>query len=223
MKQKNILRIIISILCVLVIYGITQKKAIQQSVSAYDGEIVTPESAQNADTTVKICAAFYSPFDEPSRDRYATITKRVVGRYGDYRRSPRTGHKHAGVDLRGEFSELVYAIGDGQVYEVFKSFPNRSVVLRHHMPDSTFLYSVYTHLEDITVMIGDWVNENASLGRLFTEEELEAADFGTANHVHLEIRTSYTDYGTASWRSMTMGELNKYCTDPLEFFREHLR
>jgi murein DD-endopeptidase MepM/ murein hydrolase activator NlpD len=206
-----------------VLYGITQKRAIKRSINAQDRVISAPAAEQRADTTVKICDSFYTPFDEPQRDSYETIKRRVVGRYGEYRRSPRVGHKHAGVDLRGEFSESVYAIGDGQVFEVFKSFPNRSVVLRHHMPDSSFLYSVYTHLEDITVMVGDWVNKNSALGRLFTEEELEASDFGTANHVHLEIRTSYSDYGTASWRSMSMDALNKYCMDPLAFFREYLQ
>jgi len=43
----------------------------------------------------------------------------MISRYGEFRTSYRRGHKHAGVDLKGDFNESVYPIGNGQVIRVF--------------------------------------------------------------------------------------------------------
>lgn len=148
--------------------------------------------------------------------------RRTIARYGDYRSSAKPGHKHAGIDLKGSYGEPVYAIGTGQVIEVFRSFPHRSIVVEHRLPDSSSIYSVYTHVAAVDVAVGDRVTEDSNLARIFTKEELGKADFGTPPHLHLEIRRSFEDRGSASWRSMTMEALNEYCRDPLEFFGRHL-
>jgi hypothetical protein len=75
---------------------------------------------------------------------------------------------------------------------------------------------------DVAVASGDDVDETTVLARLFDETELAEADFGTANHLHLEIRSSLDDGGEASGGSMNLAELNVYCRDPLPFFKRHL-
>jgi murein DD-endopeptidase MepM/ murein hydrolase activator NlpD len=169
-----------------------------------------------------ICRTFYTPYMETDRNKYSTLMRRLISRYGDYRSSPRRGHRHAGIDLRGDFNELVYPVGVGQVVDIFRSFPHKTIVIKHYLDGNHFRYSVYTHVEDIRVKVGDWVNENTALARLFDEDELIASDFGTLNHVHLEIRKSINDNGRASWTSMNMPDLNKFCVDPLEFFAAFL-
>ena len=165
-------------------------------------------------------AVVFSPFQEDDRQSLDALRLRIVGRYGDYRTSYRPGHLHAGIDLKGDFKETVYSIGEGEVLGVYGRFPNRSIVIGHTTVSGTDFFSVYAHLEDIRVIRGDRVDENTALGRLFTEEELVRADFGTPNHVHLEIRTSLEDDGRASTHSTTREELDRYCVDPWEFFRQ---
>lgn len=170
-----------------------------------------------------ICQEFYSPFNDSRRNSFASIERRLVGSYGEYRKSYKPGHLHAGIDLEGSFGEVVYAIGRGQVYMVFREFPHQTVIVKHQLPEDKLLFSVYTHVEEVKVVPGDWVDEQTPLARLFDEKELERANFGTPNHLHLEIRKSIQDGGRASYASMSRQELNKFCMDPMEFFKAHLK
>ena len=169
-----------------------------------------------------ICHDFFSPFSESDRQSFPLIKKRIVGVYGEFRRSYKPGHHHAGLDLWGAFNETVYPIGSGWVVRIFPGFPNRSVVVEHHLQDGRILYSMYVHIEDIKVEVGDWVNERTPLARVFSKEELERANFNTPNHLHLEIRKSLADSGRASYASMSMRALNTFCLDPLQFFKNIL-
>jgi len=169
------------------------------------------------------CYEFFSPFSESDRQSFPLIKKRVVGVYGEYRRSYKPGHHHAGLDLWGAFNETVYPIGYGWVVRVFREFPHRSVVVEHHLTDGDVLYSMYVHIEDIKVKVGDWVNERTALARVFNKKELEDAKFNTPNHLHLEIRKSLADRGRASYASMSIKALNRVCVDPLQFFKKALQ
>ncbi len=149
------------------------------------------------------------------------LKKRVISRYGDIRTSEKRGHKHAGIDVRGEFQEPVYPLGTGFVLSVSNKFPESAVVIEHRLPGGDRLYSKYVHFGGIIVSVGQVVDEKTLLGNLFSREELKRSGFKT-NHLHLEIRKTYSDKGSASSRSMTMKELNNYCIDPLEFLQKNL-
>jgi murein DD-endopeptidase MepM/ murein hydrolase activator NlpD len=183
------------------------------------GEESAGRPAQSQDDPRFVCREFFSPYLETDRKSLRLLRRRLCGRYGDYRRSYKPGHLHAGIDLRGDFEETVYPVGRGFVHLVFRDFPHKTVAIRHRLPDGSIFYSMYVHVEDIRVEEGDAVTEKTPLARLFNREELEQADFGNANHLHLEIRKSLEDGGWASASSMSMEELNIYCLDPLEFFR----
>lgn len=224
MTQRRILTGILLIVVLFALYVVARRQEIH-STSGSESNRLNRQAAVTEEQPVHplvLCTSVFTPFPEPARSDFSSIRRRVIGRYGDYRRSHRVGHKHAGIDLKGAFSEGVYPIGIGQVIEIFRSFPNKAIVIKHVLPDSSTTFSVYTHVEDISVDIGDWVSERTQIARLFTEEELQRADFGTSNHLHFEIRKSYDDHGRASWQSMTAEELDRYCQDPLEFFRAHL-
>jgi len=175
--------------------------------------VILPEPAVQRNITV------YSPFGESDRQSYETLRARVVGRYGDWRSSYKPGHLHAGVDLKGDYEETVHAIGRGSVLNVYGRFPNRSIIVEHQQADQVWSYAIYVHIEDIKVKRGDRVDQDTVLGRLFTEDELQRSNFGTAVHLHMEIRKDLHDNGRASTHSMTRAELDRHCLDPLPFFR----
>ena len=179
----------------------------------------TPGESLTYSERMSVDLAVYSPFLDADRQNFKLLNRRIVGRYGDWRSSYMPGHLHAGIDMKGEFEEKVYAIGVGEVMGVYGRFPNRSVIVIHQPASAAWSYSQYFHLEDIKVRRGDRVDESTLLGRLFTEEELIRSDFGTDCHVHLEIRKNLLDNGRASTHSMTRADLNRHCLDPLEFFR----
>ena len=86
------------------------------------------------DLKASVKQEFYSPFDDSDRKSYESIKRRLVGSYGEYRKSYKPGHLHAGIDLEGSFNEKVYAIGYGQVWEIFRDFPHQTVIVRHNLP-----------------------------------------------------------------------------------------
>jgi len=173
--------------------------------------------------TDPVCHEFFSPLGDPDRRNFANLRQRVSGLYGEYRKSYMAGHLHAGIDINGPFKGQVQAVGKGRVYLVFRQFPHLSVAVEHILPDGSVLYSMYVHVMDVKVAVGDEVDETTVLARLFDAEELAKADFGTANHLHFEMRSSLDDGGWASASSMTLEALSRYCRDPLSFFKRHLR
>jgi murein DD-endopeptidase MepM/ murein hydrolase activator NlpD len=179
-----------------------------------------PEVYAPADHVLR---AIFSPLADPNRRSFANLRQRVSGLYGEYRKSYMPGHLHAGIDINGPFKDEVHAIGKGRVHLVFREFPHLSVAVEHTLPNGLVLYSLYVHVMDVQVAAGDEVDETTVLARLFDAEELARADFGTANHLHFEIRSSLDDGGWASASSMTLEALNRSCRDPLAFFKAQMR
>lgn len=150
---------------------------------------------------------------------YSKWSKKIIGRYGDHRKSYVQGHKHSGIDIQGNLGETVYPIANGTVVKIFREFPNQTIYIQHKIGENTIIFSVYIHVEDIQINTGDRVSEKTPIARIFNQEELAAADFGTPPHLHFEIRHNIDDRGEATFKSMTLKELNKYCIDPLIFFK----
>lgn len=173
--------------------------------------------------TISICEVFLSPLPETDRTDFSLLKKRLIGAYGDYRASYMPGHLHAGIDLEGDFEEKVFSIGRGEITHIFENFPHKTIAIKHLLPGGGSIVSVYTHVEDIRVEVGDQVTEETHLARLFTKEELEEAQFGTPNHLHLEIRKTYRDNGRASYTIKNREDLDIYCFDPLDFFKTKLK
>jgi murein DD-endopeptidase MepM/ murein hydrolase activator NlpD len=167
--------IILIILIGLLNTGFLQKNEGQNSTTLKNVSETKINQNLNSPTTPcspeKVSTELFSPFIEENRNKFTSIKNRIIGKYGDYRSSPLMGHRHAGIDLKGDFSENVYPIGSEKVKKVFRSFPHKTVVIKHYLANDDSLYSSYTHVEDIKVEINDWVNEDTALARLFTKEE----------------------------------------------------
>ena len=223
MSNNKIGMLIFTIMVVVVIFAFTQKSIVKDKMTTNSEQARKDlKDTESQKDSIFFCSQFYLPFKDVDRDKYKSLKTRIIGKYGDYRSSPLVGHLHAGIDMKGDFSEIVYPIGVGQVVDIFRSYPNKTVVIKHFVQNSDTIHSVYTHVEDVRVNVGDWITENIPIAQLFTEEELKLSDFGTLNHIHLEIRNSIQDGGRASWSSMSMSDLNKYCMDPLEFYNQYL-
>ena len=165
---------------------------------------------------------YFAPLGNERRADYHNLKNRIIGLYGENRNSYVQGHKHSGIDIKGCFNETVHPIGNGIVIDIFRDFPHKTIYIQHHKSEDILFYSVYIHVEDIQVNVGDYVSENSPIARIFNNEELALADFGKPPHLHFEIRHNIDDRGEATFKSMNITDLNEYCIDPLKFFEKSL-
>jgi murein DD-endopeptidase MepM/ murein hydrolase activator NlpD len=101
---------------------------------------------------------------------------------------------HTGVDIPAKPGTLVLAVGSGTVvwadWGLFSGAPDnysdpygRAVAIRHDFGyQSQPLYTIYAHMREVYVTIGQWVETGTALG--------EVGDTGvtTGPHLHLEVR-----------------------------------
>jgi len=165
---------------------------------------------------------YFSPLRSDGRICFRDCLSEIIGYYGEFRSSTKYGHLHAGIDIKGDFCDPIYSIGDGEVIAIFRDFPNKTVYIRHFEHGVTFT-STYIHVEDIQVQIGDFVSKSTVIGRIFNKYELHDSNFSTPPHLHLEIRHNLTDKGEATFSSMSLNELNRYCVNPITFFQKGTR
>ncbi len=164
---------------------------------------------------------FFTPYRDARRESFESIRARTISFFGDPRVTYVRGHKHSGIDLKGKFEEPVYAIGKGKVVDIHLAFPHLTVVVEHRLPDGSSVWSSYKHVEALKVKVGDAVDQETVIGRLFNRDEHKRSGFPEP-HMHFEIRRSIADGGAASWTTMTKEALNDCCVDPTLFFKEHL-
>ena len=166
-----------------------------------------------------LCTELYLPFVSfENRRSYYELCGRASDGFGAYRRR---GHKHAGLDIRADFNETVYAVGKGKVVKIFNAFPYKSVLLEHRLATGDVFYTVYIHIEDVLVSVGDRVDQNTPLARVFNQDEFKKSKF-IQNHLHFEIRKTIDDYRLLSIRCRTLEDLAIYFYDPMKFFQEYL-
>jgi murein DD-endopeptidase MepM/ murein hydrolase activator NlpD len=167
------------------------------------------------DALERVCLPFSSV---SNRNDLSEIKLRLLDGFGAYRTG---GHKHAGLDIEGKFNESVYAIGKGIVKAVYGKFPYATVLIQHYLTNGEIVYSAYTHIQGIAVVVGQFVDQNTLLGRLFSPEEYKAAGF-YRNHLHFEIRKTLEQYKAISIKCFSIEELNQCFYDPLIFFQRRM-
>jgi murein DD-endopeptidase MepM/ murein hydrolase activator NlpD len=157
-------------------------------------------------------------------DRRDNRTIDVVSNFGAYRSSYIKGHRHTGIDIvpksRSNKHIWVYPIGDGIVCSIHLGQPHITVVIKHKTIAGEVIYSSYKHLFNPLVELGAAVSVKTKLGRIYTPVEGRQLG-GNFDHLHLEIRKKFDDFGVASWATMTLNDLNKRFYDPLVFFKQN--
>ena len=138
-------------------------------------------------------------------------------------------HYHTGIDLVNKTTESpgepVYAIAAGRVIAIEDPPPQRRITIEHRLPNGEKVWSVYIHIIDEKVKVGDTVNSETVIAQLMNATELEY--FGwDYNHVHLEIMKKLPPnvakfYQRKTFSCYTIAEVDKYFYDPEEFLKIH--
>jgi murein DD-endopeptidase MepM/ murein hydrolase activator NlpD len=158
-------------------------------------------------------------------DRKKPATLKNISTFGSPRNSFKAGHIHTGLDCMpknvGEPVD-VYSMSSGVVCSIHLDAQFLTVVVRHILPDGRPLFTSYKHLGEAYVRKGQHVTKDTKLARVLTKAEAKTYR-GAFDHLHLEIRYDFYDYGCASWLTMTKAELNSRFIDPLEFIRDNVK
>lgn len=177
------------------------------------------------DTTLPAAVAhkWYAPFLTSDRTDLNTI--RVISTFGAKRLSYVRGHIHTGADLvprrRSGGKINVFPMAKGVVCSIHLGDPHRTIVIKHKLPDGSLIYTSYKHLQSILVENGQQVTHETLLGRLYTSGEAKKQG-GNYDHLHLEIRKRFDDYGVASWATMTKTDLDRRFYDPWIFMKKRI-
>ena len=159
-----------------------------------------------------------------TKDRYKLSTVKVISTFGSPRESFLKRHIHTAIDVipsKPDSLTFVFPLANGVICSIHLGHPHKTIVIKHKLPDSTIIFTSYKHLHEIYVTNGMEVNQETKLARLYTHTEAKKQG-GSYDHLHLEIRKSFHDYGCASLLSMTQAELNTYFYDPLDFMKKNL-
>jgi murein DD-endopeptidase MepM/ murein hydrolase activator NlpD len=164
------------------------------------------------------------PFETSNRSNLKTV--RVVSVFGAARQSYVRGHFHTGIDLvpagRQEKLVYVYPMAAGAVCSIHLADPHQTVVIKHKLADGTIIYTSYKHLQRILVTNGQTVTVDTCLGRLYTAAEARRLG-GNYNHLHLETRKKFDDYGVASWATLKRSALDLRFYDPWKFMKDKVK
>jgi len=170
----------------------------------------------------KVVSSWLVPFDTPNR--YDIRSIRVVSVFGDHRESYLKGHIHTATDLIAANKSAItyiYPMAVGVVCSIHLSHPHKTIVIRHLLANGKTIYTSYKHLQEIYVSVGTQVDQNTKIARLYTREETKKYK-GNYDHLHLEIRKSFYDYGCASWLTMNKNDLNELFYNPMVFMKSNL-
>ena len=166
---------------------------------------------------------WYLPFD--LKDRFDIKLIKVISPFGAGRTSHLRGHKHSGVDMvpvNKDTGIYIYPLAKGIVCFKKVKDPFSSITIKHKMNDSTYMYTSYIHLKEIYVENGDNVDPNIKIGKIFTKKEVRRFR-GPYDHLHLEIRKNFDDFGFASGHCMNKDDLNEFFYEPIEFLTKNLK
>jgi len=170
----------------------------------------------------KIAKDWFLPFDISDRSDLESI--RLISDYGTYRSGHVKGHRHSGIDIvpvGNKDSIIVFPSSVGTICLIRPTAPNKTVIIKHKLNDSTVIYSSYIHLKDIYVKNGQEVDQNTLLGVLYSKAEASEYN-GDYDHLHFEIKKRIDDYCCASWLCMSQTELEEYFYNPLSFLKSVL-
>ena len=136
------------------------------------------------------------------------------------------GHFHTAIDImnpKGGPGEKVFAASRGEVVSIYAIEPNRAVMIKHTLPSLETVYSVYVHVTNIQVKIGDMVTSDTIIATLMDKQQLN--NFGWEyNHLHFEIlkKPRTCEIGkilSYSTKCRTIKEVEKHFYNPISFLK----
>lgn len=163
------------------------------------------------------------PFN--TADRFDIGSIKMISPFGVTRFSYLRGHIHTGVDIvprKKSTYVYVYPLAPGVVCSIHLGHPHKTIVVKHRTPKGEIIFTSYKHLQEIYVRNGQQVRADTRLGRLYTRSEA-LAQGGNYDHLHLEVRRQFDDYGVASWATMNRGALDARFYNPWLFLKKRVK
>lgn len=175
------------------------------------------------------------PIDTKDRQSWAAIALTPIGQFGVLRKArPNVpAHLHTGVDIKrpstNYFDEYIFPINPGRVISMRDDGPYAQIIIEHRSGNKDPIWSVYEHVSDIQVTIGDTVTPFEPIARFMNKPELDQYGW-QFDHLHFEIlkhkprplkpktTTPFRLFGTYSLRCYTKMDLDKYYHDPGNYF-----
>lgn len=126
-------------------------------------------------------------------------TKYTVTSEFEERINPVTGEQsmHYGIDLAADYETPILAIADGTVTFAGENGNYGYCIEIQHEINGKTVYSVYAHLKQIDIKVGDKVKQGDLIGLEGGKPGEPGAGQSTGPHLHIEIRMKSGDYTSA--------------------------
>ncbi len=179
---------------------------------------------------------FYLPVKTNDRHSISNINLTNIGKFGLLRKArPKIpAHYHTGIDIKRPSNnyqiESVFPIIEGMVISKREEGPYSQLIIEHRLKNIKF-WTVYEHIIDICVKIGDIVDPQMKIARFMNKYELNKYGW-QFDHVHFEIlkvkpvkikvNPSNPERCFMSYTLICYDEnlLHKYFHNPITFFRK---
>jgi len=127
---------------------------------------------------------------------------------------------HPGIDIKLALGTPVGAIGGGKVYSINKKQTGLGthVIIEHRLPDGSQYFSIYGHLEDVTVTLGDTVKPGDIIGHVGMTGNTTAA------HLHLQIDKGISDDAHLPYMPDHLpspSEAKRFVVNPIDFIHTY--
>ncbi|NUO78432.1 M23 family metallopeptidase [candidate division KSB1 bacterium] len=191
--------------------------------------VISSASAQSA-------CAWYLPINVSNRQSWEQVRLTKIGEFGLVRKA-RPGipaHYHTATDFMrpgdNYENEPIFPAAAGRVISQRDDGPFAQLIVEHVTHDHDTLWTVYEHIADLTVVVGDTVDPFVPIGRFMTKKELSKYGW-QFDHVHFEImkhrprplqptkKTPMRLFKVYNLECYTKAELEKYYYAPHEFFQ----
>ncbi len=177
----------------------------------------------------------FLPICTENRLSWETVHLTSIGQFGVLRKDRPNipAHFHTGVDFKrpsGNYeNEYIFPIMTGKIISLRDDGPFAQIIIEHNFPNQGTIWSVYEHVAEITVTIGDFVSPNLPIARFMNKNELEQYGW-QFDHLHLEIlkskphqlepnpKTPFRFFGTYCLECYHESDLDKYYYNPMEYF-----
>lgn len=180
---------------------------------------------------------FLIPVDTGDRTSTRDLRLTEIGDFGLQRkdRPGIPGHLHTGIDIKrpsGNYiHEPIFPIAQGRIISKRSDGPYAQLILEHMSENDTF-WTVYEHIAEIMVELGQEVGVNHELARYFNKQELDKHGW-QFDHFHFEIlrirpkkirpnrTTPYRHFQSYTLECYTEEHLLEYFYDPITFLEQN--
>lgn len=184
--------------------------------------------------TSKEITAWYLPINAVNRQSLENVRITTIGEFGKPRQARATvpAHLHTAIDVmrptNNYIDEPIFPAAVGTVISVRTDGPFAQIIIEHLEPDGEFVWTVYEHIAEARVGLGEAVDPQRAIGRFFNKNELHK--FGWQfDHLHFEIlkqpprrvkpepQLPFRLYSAFTLECNNQDDLRKYYHHPLDF------